>query len=151
MPTALKEVGVETVLINPNIATIQTGKDLADHVYFVPLTPEYITHVIEKEAPDGILCTFGGQTALNCGVQLERLGVFSKFNVRVRAPLTTHCEPCSLARASKLTWLGRASLLCAGAGHANLDAGDERRPRALQQGPGRDQHSRGALHRREHR
>jgi len=81
---ALKEVGVETILINPNIATIQTGKDLADHVYFVPLTTEYISYAIEKERPDGILCTFGGQTALNCGVQLQQAGIFDKYNVRVR-------------------------------------------------------------------
>ncbi|TPX65289.1 carbamoyl-phosphate synthase (glutamine-hydrolysing) [Spizellomyces sp. 'palustris'] len=80
---ALKEEGVETILINPNIATIQTGKDLADVVYFVPSNPEYIEYVIEKEKPDGILLAFGGQTALNCGVALEHAGVLRKHNVKV--------------------------------------------------------------------
>ncbi|KAJ3289558.1 carbamoyl-phosphate synthase (glutamine-hydrolyzing) cpa2 [Borealophlyctis nickersoniae] len=80
---ALKEEGVETILINPNIATIQTGKDLADVVYFVPVNPEYIEYVIEKEKPDGILLAFGGQSALNCGVALEHAGVLKKHNVKV--------------------------------------------------------------------
>ncbi|KAI9104643.1 carbamoyl-phosphate synthetase, arginine-specific large chain [Phlyctochytrium arcticum] len=80
---ALKEEGVQTILINPNIATIQTGQDLADVVYFVPSNPEYIEYVIEKEKPDGILLAFGGQTALNCGVALEHAGVFKKHNVKV--------------------------------------------------------------------
>lgn len=70
-------------MINPNIATIQTGKDLADVVYFVPSNPEYIEYVIEKEKPDGILLAFGGQTALNCGVALEHAGVLRKHNVKV--------------------------------------------------------------------
>lgn len=76
---ACKEEGVYTVLINPNIATIQTSKGLADKVYFLPVTPEYVRKVIEHEKPDGIYCTFGGQTALNCGVKMkdefEGLGV----------------------------------------------------------------------------
>ncbi|KAJ3028212.1 carbamoyl-phosphate synthase (glutamine-hydrolyzing) cpa2 [Rhizophlyctis rosea] len=80
---ALKEEGVETILINPNIATIQTGKELADVVYFVPVNPEYIEYVIEKEKPDGILLAFGGQSALNCGVALEHAGVLKKHNVKV--------------------------------------------------------------------
>ncbi|KAJ3130486.1 carbamoyl-phosphate synthase (glutamine-hydrolyzing) cpa2 [Nowakowskiella sp. JEL0407] len=80
---ALKEEGVHTILVNPNIATIQTGKDLADTVYFLPINPEYIEYVIQRERPDGILLTFGGQSALNCGVALDKLGVLEKYNVRV--------------------------------------------------------------------
>ncbi|KAL2913075.1 carbamoyl-phosphate synthase (glutamine-hydrolyzing) cpa2 [Polyrhizophydium stewartii] len=80
---ALKEEGVHVILINPNIATIQTGRDLADTVYFVPVRPEYIEYVIEKEKPDGILLTFGGQSALNCGIALEHAGVLKKHNVKV--------------------------------------------------------------------
>ena len=76
---ALKEANVHTLLLNPNIATIQTSHFLADEVFFLPVTPEYITHVIEKQRPDGILLTFGGQTALNCGVQLEHMGVFQRW------------------------------------------------------------------------
>jgi len=80
---ALKEEGVETVLINPNIATIMTGTGLADKVYFMPVTPEYVEKIIEKERPDGILLGFGGQTGLNCGVDLYRLGILEKYNVNV--------------------------------------------------------------------
>ncbi|XP_065831143.1 multifunctional protein CAD-like isoform X2 [Oscarella lobularis] len=80
---ALKEEGIQTVLINPNIATVQTSKGLADKVYFLPISPPYVTQVIEQERPDGILLSFGGQTALNCGVELEREGTFRKFNVDV--------------------------------------------------------------------
>jgi len=80
---SLREEGIETVLINPNIATVQTDSESADHVYFVPVTPESVERVIEKERPDGILLGWGGQTALNCGVQLDRLGVLKKYNVRV--------------------------------------------------------------------
>ncbi|MEE1418740.1 MAG: hypothetical protein U0J91_03350, partial [Alistipes ihumii] len=79
---ALKEEGVYTVLINPNIATIQTSENIADKVYFLPVTPEYVEKVIEKERPQGILLAFGGQTALNCGVQLYRSGVLEKYGVR---------------------------------------------------------------------
>src|SRR5471032_2892167 len=68
---ALKEEGIATVLINPNIATIQTSKFLADEVYFLPVTPFFVQQVIEKEKPDGILLSFGGQTALNCGIALH--------------------------------------------------------------------------------
>ena len=80
---ALKEEGVKTVLINPNIATVQTSKDVADTVYFQPVTPEFVERVIEKERPDGILLSFGGQTALNCGVELYQKGVFEKYGVKV--------------------------------------------------------------------
>ncbi|KAL1637216.1 carbamoyl-phosphate synthase (glutamine-hydrolyzing) cpa2 [Neofusicoccum ribis] len=80
---ALKEAGVKSVLINPNIATIQTSHVLADEIYYLPVTPEYVTYVIEKERPDGIFLSFGGQTALNLGVQLNKMGVLERFNVRV--------------------------------------------------------------------
>ncbi|GJQ71591.1 CAD [Trypoxylus dichotomus] len=80
---ALKEENIQTVLINPNIATVQTSKGLADKVYFLPLIPEYVEQVIKAERPGGVLLTFGGQTALNCGVELQRAGVFEKYNVKV--------------------------------------------------------------------
>ena len=80
---ALKEEGIQTILINPNIATIQTGKDLADAVYFLPIHPEYIEYVIQKEMPDGILLTFGGQSALNAGIALDSLGILKKYHVKV--------------------------------------------------------------------
>uniref|UniRef100_W5NFZ0 Multifunctional protein CAD n=1 Tax=Lepisosteus oculatus TaxID=7918 RepID=W5NFZ0_LEPOC len=80
---ALKEENIQTVLINPNIATVQTSKGLADKVYFLPITPEYVTQVIKNERPDGVLLAFGGQTALNCGVELTKLGVLEKYNVQV--------------------------------------------------------------------
>ncbi|XP_003739459.1 CAD protein [Galendromus occidentalis] len=80
---ALKEEGIETILINPNIATVQTSSGLADKVYFLPITPEYVTQVIKCERPDGILLTFGGQTALNCGIDLEQQGIFKTHKVVV--------------------------------------------------------------------
>jgi carbamoyl-phosphate synthase/aspartate carbamoyltransferase/dihydroorotase len=80
---ALKEEGVHSVLINPNIATVQTSKGLADKVYFLPITPEYVTQVIHNERPDGVLLSFGGQTALNCGIKLEHNGIFQQYNVQV--------------------------------------------------------------------
>ena len=80
---ALKEAGVQSVLINPNIATIQTDHKLADEVYYLPVTPEYVTHVIEREQPDGIMLAFGGQTALNLGVQMNRMGIFDRMGVKV--------------------------------------------------------------------
>jgi len=80
---ALKQEGIATVLVNPNIATIQTSEGFADSVYFLPVTPEFVEKVIEKERPDGVLLSFGGQTALNCGVALNRKGVFEKYSVRV--------------------------------------------------------------------
>ena len=80
---ALKEEGISTVLINPNIATVQTSEEFADKIYFLPVTPQYVENVIEKERPDGILLAFGGQTALNCGVELFQNGVLEKYNVKV--------------------------------------------------------------------
>lgn len=80
---ALKEESIFTILINPNIATIQTDHKLADEIYYLPVTPEYVTHVIEKERPDGIMLAYGGQTALNLGVQLNRMKVFEKYRVKV--------------------------------------------------------------------
>lgn len=80
---ALKEEGVHTVLINPNIATVQTSEGIADKVYFLPVTPDFVERVIEKERPDGVFLSFGGQTALNCGVALFRSKVFEKYNVKV--------------------------------------------------------------------
>ena len=80
---ALKEANVASVLINPNIATIQTDHKLADEVYYVPVTPEYVTYVIERERPDGIFLTFGGQTALNLGVKMDEMGIFERFGVKV--------------------------------------------------------------------
>jgi carbamoyl-phosphate synthase large subunit len=80
---ALKEEGIRTILINPNIATVQTSDNIADDVYFLPVTPYFVEEVIKKEQPDGILVAFGGQTALNCAVALFRAGVFEKYNVKV--------------------------------------------------------------------
>ena len=80
---ALREEGVKTVLINPNIATVQTSEGVADQIYFLPVQPYFVERVIEKERPDGILLSFGGQTALNCGVELYQSGVLEKYNVRV--------------------------------------------------------------------
>ena len=80
---ALKEEGIHTVLINPNIATIQTSENIADRVYFLPVTPEFVEQVIERERPQGILLAFGGQTALNCGVKLYESGVLEKYDVKV--------------------------------------------------------------------
>ena len=80
---ALREEGVETVLINPNIATVQTSEGVADQIYFLPVQPYFVERVIQKEKPDGILLSFGGQTALNCGVELYRQGILEKYNVKV--------------------------------------------------------------------
>ncbi len=80
---ALKEEGIETILINPNIATIQTDPRLSGKVYLLPVTPEYVEKVIQKEKPDGILLGFGGQTALNCGIELHKKGILEKYNVKV--------------------------------------------------------------------
>ena len=80
---ALKEEGIETILINPNIATVQTSEGVADKIYFLPVTPYFVEKVIAKERPDGVLLSFGGQTALNCGVALYKAGVFEKYNARV--------------------------------------------------------------------
>ena len=80
---AMKEEGIETVLINPNIATVQTSEGIADKIYFLPVTPQFVERVIDRERPDGILLAFGGQTALNCGVELYRSGVLEKYDVKV--------------------------------------------------------------------
>ena len=80
---ALREEGIYTVLINPNIATVQTSEGVADQIYFLPVQPYFVERVIEKERPDGILLSFGGQTALNCGVQLYKSGVLEKYHVKV--------------------------------------------------------------------
>ena len=80
---ALRDEGVKTVLINPNIATVQTSEGVADQIYFLPVQPYFVEEVIKKERPDGILLSFGGQTALNCGVELYRLGILEKYNVKV--------------------------------------------------------------------
>ncbi|XP_067639482.1 multifunctional protein r [Eurosta solidaginis] len=80
---AMKEEKIQTVLINPNIATVQTSKGLADKCYFLPLTPEYVEQVIKAERPNGVLLTFGGQTALNCGIELYRAGVFDNYNIQI--------------------------------------------------------------------
>ncbi len=80
---ALKEEGIETVLINPNIATVQTSEDIADKIYFLPVTPYFVEKIIEKEKPDGILLAFGGQTALNCGIALHEKGILKKHDLQV--------------------------------------------------------------------
>ncbi len=80
---ALREEGVRTILLNPNIATVQTSHDLADEVYFLPVEPEFVAHIVEREGVDAILLSFGGQTALNCGLELERSGVLARAGVRV--------------------------------------------------------------------
>ena len=80
---ALKEEGIETVLINPNIATVQTSEGVADKIYFLPVTPFFVERVIERERPQGILLSFGGQTALNCGVELYKAGTLERYNVQV--------------------------------------------------------------------
>jgi len=80
---ALREEGVQTILINPNIATVQTSEKVADKIYFLPVTPYFVEKVIKREEPDGILLSFGGQTALNCGIDLFNSGVFRKYNVKV--------------------------------------------------------------------
>jgi carbamoylphosphate synthase large subunit len=80
---ALKEEGVEVILINPNIATVQTSKGMADHVYFLPVTANFVTEIIQKEKPEGIIISMGGQTALNVGVKLHRDGILQKYNVKI--------------------------------------------------------------------
>ena len=80
---ALKEEGITTVLINPNIATVQTSEGVADQIYFLPVTPFFVEKVIDKERPDGIMLAFGGQTALNCGVELYKSGILKKYDLQV--------------------------------------------------------------------
>lgn len=84
---ALREEGVKTVLINPNIATVQTSEGVADQIYFLPVQPYFVERVIEKERPDGILLSFGGQTALNCGVELYKSGVLENIMLKCSAHL----------------------------------------------------------------
>ncbi len=113
---ALKEEGVRTILINPNIATIQTSEHLADEVYFVPVTPSFVASVIEREQPDGILLGFGGQTALNCGVQLYRDGTLERHGVRILgAPIESvlrHRGPGALRRAGSRRSTSRCRAAC---------------------------------------
>src|SRR3989344_8593900 len=80
---ALKEEKIKVILINPNIATFQTSKTLADEVYFLPVNPYFVEKIIKKEKPDGIMLSFGGQTALNCGLVLEEKGIFKKYKIQV--------------------------------------------------------------------
>jgi len=80
---ALREENIITILINPNIATVQTSLGLANKVYFLPLELDFVSQVIQSERPDGILLTFGGQTALNCGIELEKSGILEKYNIQV--------------------------------------------------------------------
>ena len=80
---ALKEEGISTVLINPNIATVQTSEGIADKIYFLPVTSYFVEKIIEKEKPDGVMLSFGGQTALNCGIEAYRKGIFKKHNVKI--------------------------------------------------------------------
>lgn len=80
---AISEEGIKTVLVNPNIATIQTSEGMADKIYFLPVTPYFVEEVIKKEQPDSIMLAFGGQTALNCGVLLQETGVLDKYDVKV--------------------------------------------------------------------
>lgn len=80
---ALREENIITILINPNIATVQTSLGLANKVYFLPLELDFVSQVIQSERPDGILLTFGGQTALNCGIELKKSGILEKYNIKV--------------------------------------------------------------------
>jgi len=96
---ALKEEKIKTVLVNPNIATIQTSKGFADQVYFLPINPYFVEKIIEKERPDGILLNFGGQTALNCGLSLAQKGIFEKYDLKV---LGTQIEAIQKTESRKL-------------------------------------------------
>ena len=89
---ALREEGIEVIVINPNIATMQTSDKFADRVYFLPVTPFFVERVIAKEQADAILLSFGGQTALNCGVALEKAGVFAKYGVTVLGTAVSSIE-----------------------------------------------------------
>ena len=80
---AIHEDGLKTILINPNIATIQTDTRFADQVYLLPITPQYVESIIEKERPDGIMLSYGGQTALNCGVKVDEAGILKKYGISV--------------------------------------------------------------------
>ncbi|MGH2639019.1 MAG: carbamoyl phosphate synthase large subunit, partial [Rhabdochlamydiaceae bacterium] len=89
---ALREEGIQTILVNPNVATIQTDTRMADKVYFLPVTAEYVEQVIREERADSILLSFGGQTALNCGIELEKQGILKKYNIRVLGTSTYGIE-----------------------------------------------------------
>ncbi|MEM1581026.1 MAG: carbamoyl-phosphate synthase (glutamine-hydrolyzing) large subunit [Candidatus Bathyarchaeia archaeon] len=102
---ALKEEGIETILVNPNIATIQTDPRLAGKVYLLPVTPEYVEKVIERERPDGIMLGFGGQTALNCGVSLAKMGILEKYDVKVLGTSIEAIEKASNREMFKQTML----------------------------------------------
>ena len=80
---ALREDGKFTILINPNVATVQTSEGVADAIYYLPITPAFVEKVIQKEHPDGIMLAFGGQTALNCGVELYKSGILEKYGIKV--------------------------------------------------------------------
>jgi len=111
---ALREEGIETVLVNPNIATIQTDPRLAGKVYLLPVTLEFVEEVIAKERPDSILLGFGGQTALNCGVQLAKKGILEKYGVKVLGtPVQTieDTEDRELFRQSMIRWAGKSGIL----------------------------------------
>ena len=103
---ALREEGIKTVLINPNIATVQTSEGVADEVYFLPVQPYFVEQVIQKERPDGILLAFGGQTALNCGVELYQSGVLEKYGVKVLGtPVNMRwCATVSTTVSRSVTW-----------------------------------------------
>ena len=98
---ALREEGVESILLNPNIATVQTSEGMADRIYFLPVTPDFVERVIERERPDGILLAFGGQTALNCGVELYRSGVLERYGVDV---LGTPVQAIMTPRTASCLW-----------------------------------------------
>ena len=104
---AMREEGIHTVLINPNIATVQTSEKIADKIYFLPVTPYFVEKVIAKEHPQGILLSFGGQTALNCGVALYRSGIFEKYGIEVlgtpvQAIIDTEDRDCFIQRLNEI-------------------------------------------------
>ncbi|TAL68632.1 MAG: carbamoyl-phosphate synthase (glutamine-hydrolyzing) large subunit [Bacteroidetes bacterium] len=114
---ALKEEGITTVLVNPNIATVQTSEHIADSIYFLPVTPYFVEQVIKKEKPEGILLSFGGQTALNCGIALFEQGVFEKYNVEVlgtpiRAIMDTEDRELFVKKLAEIGVLAPRSIAC---------------------------------------
>ncbi len=114
---ALREEGITTVLVNPNIATVQTSESIADKIYFLPVTPYFVEQVIKKEKPDGILLSFGGQTALNCGIELFKEGIFRKYDVEVlgtpiRAIMDTEDRELFVKKLSEIGVLTPHSIAC---------------------------------------
>ena len=99
---ALKEENIKVILVNPNIATFQTSKDLADEVYFLPVNEYFVEKVIKKERPDGIMLSFGGQTALNCGLALEGSGVLKKYNSKQLIITDNNAEDYSFKDAERI-------------------------------------------------